>query len=53
MGLRARRISSVLAPIVAIIGITTIGRSIHAQQLGSIRGRVMVEGVNRPLGARR
>ena len=51
MRLRARRISLALAPIVVILGVVTIGSSLHAQQLGSIRGRVMVEGVNRPLGA--
>src|SRR5215213_8449791 len=54
MRLRARPISrtaSVFATVVAILGATTIGRSLHAQQLGSIRGRVMVEGINRPLGA--
>ena len=45
----ARRIFSVLAP-VAILGFTAIGQSLDAQ-VGSIRGRVTVEGVNRPLGA--
>ena len=54
MRLRARRLSrtaSALAAVAAILGATSIGRSLHAQQPGSIRGRVMVEGVNRPLGA--
>jgi TonB-linked SusC/RagA family outer membrane protein len=51
MRLHARRISSLLSPVVAVIGIVAIGHPLHAQQLGSIRGRVMVEGVNRPLGS--
>ena len=54
MRLRARPISrtaSALATAVAILGATTVGRPLDAQQLGSIRGRVMVEGINRPLGA--
>jgi len=54
MRLRARPISrtaSALATVVAILGATTVGRPLGAQQLGSIRGRVMVEGINRPLGA--
>jgi hypothetical protein len=54
MRIRARRISptaSVFAAVAAILGAATIGSPLHAQQLGSIRGRVMVEGINRPLGA--
>jgi TonB-linked SusC/RagA family outer membrane protein len=39
----------VFTPIV-ILGITTIGQPLQAQ-VGNIRGRVLVEGVNRPLGA--
>ena len=49
MRLRARRIPS-LVPAVVILAFATVP-SLHAQQLGSIRGRVMVEGVNRPLNA--
>src|SRR5262245_62849009 len=49
MRLHARRNLSVFAPAVAIIAIATIGRPLHAQS-GSIRGRVVVEGVNRPIG---
>jgi TonB-linked SusC/RagA family outer membrane protein len=51
MRLSLRRISSLFAPIIAIVGVATISASLPAQQLGSIRGRVMVEGVNRPLGS--
>jgi TonB-linked SusC/RagA family outer membrane protein len=51
MRLDVRRISSVLAPLVALVASVSVGRSLHAQQLGSIRGRVTVEGVARPLAA--
>ena len=46
-----RRLFSLLAPVVAIVSIAMTGQPLPAQQLGSIRGRVMVEGANRPLGA--
>ena len=52
MRLRARRILSVFTRIVAALGVTTTAiplLPLHAQ-VGSIRGRVVVEGVNRPLG---
>jgi len=51
MRLRARRLLSSFTPIVAIAAAATIGipLTLHAQ-VGSIRGRVVVEGVNRPLG---
>src|SRR6476620_5941213 len=51
MPLGLRRISPLFAPVIAILGLATGGHSLPAQQLGSIRGRVMVEGINRPLGA--
>ena len=47
----ARRSSSILVFLLAFGCITTASQSLHAQQLGSIRGRVTVEGANRPLGA--
>ena len=50
MRLRTGQLSFVVA-IVVSLGIATISPPLHAQQTGSIRGRVVVEGVNRPLGA--
>ena len=50
MRLRTGQMSFVVA-IVAFLGIATIDPPLQAQQPGSIRGRVVVEGVNRPLGA--
>ena len=47
----ARRSSSILVFVLALVGVPTVGQSLHAQQLGFIRGRVTVEGANRPLGA--
>ena len=46
-----RRLFSLFVPVVATVSVATSGQPLHAQQLGSIRGRVMVEGANRPLGA--
>ena len=47
----ARRLFSLFVPVVTIVSVATSGQPLHAQQLGAIRGRVMVEGANRPLGA--
>src|SRR6187402_2284243 len=47
----ARRSSSILVFVLALVGVPATGHTLHAQQLGSIRGRVTVEGANRPLGA--
>jgi TonB-dependent starch-binding outer membrane protein SusC len=51
MRANARRSSAVLGSLLAIVGIAAIGQPLHGQQLGAIRGRVIVEGANRPLGA--
>ena len=51
MGVRSRRISSLLVSLIATMAIAMIVQPLRAQQLGSIRGRVIVEGANRPLGA--
>ncbi len=52
MRLRARRIPSVFTLVVATFGAATTAIPLLPlnAQLGSIRGRVVVEGVNRPLG---
>ena len=46
----ARRVFGIIVPLLVIAG-ASINQPLHAQQLGSIRGRVIVEGANRPLGA--
>ena len=52
MRANARRSSAVLGSLLALVGIAAIGQPLHGQQqLGAIRGRVIVEGANRPLGA--
>ena len=45
------RIPSALASLLASVLLLSLASPVSAQQLGSIRGRVVVEGVNRPLGA--
>jgi TonB-dependent starch-binding outer membrane protein SusC len=49
--LRVRRVSTLLVSTVATFVGTFAALPLNAQQLGSIRGRVVVEGANRPLGA--
>ena len=48
MGLSVRRIASFFGFVVAA---SFAANPLHSQQLGTIRGRVVVEGANRPLGA--